>query len=196
MTPVEKQIREQLMAKVPHDTWRKLFFKSPLWAWRLGMRYVFPSSFACLTTRGRKSGLPRHTMIEHTPIHGKYYIVSGWQDQAHWAKNLLADPQITIQPVRGKPVYGTARRIQDDSTMHTVYNAMQHSPFWKPYLDSLTILPNVTDFVANKEKVYIFEVTPGGETGLPPLKADLQWVTWTLGGFLALMIVVRAFSRR
>ena len=68
MAVVEKQFGETLMGDLPRDKWRKAVFKMPLYAWGLGLRYFLPPSFACITTRGRTTGLPRHTIVEHGKI--------------------------------------------------------------------------------------------------------------------------------
>lgn len=189
-TVKEKQLNGTLIEELPRNSWRKAIFKTPLYLWRLGLRYLLPPSFACITTRGRKTGLPRHTMVEHAEIDGKYYIVSGWQDRPHWLRNLLADPQITIQPVRGQPIAGTAQRVQDDLTLSQVFENMQRSPMWKPWLASLDIQPEISDFLAHKDRVYIFQITPTGEMVLPPLVQNLRWVTGLALGVSALLIVI------
>jgi len=102
--------------------------------------------------------------------------VSGWQDKPHWVKNLLANPQITIQPVHNQPVAGVADRVQDDQTLTQVYEAMQVSPLWESWLESLDIQPNLEDFLANKARVYVFQIIPQEERVLPPLAQDLRWV--------------------
>lgn len=195
MAMVEKQLGGAVLGDLPQGGWQKVFFKAPLLAWRTGMRRLLPPMFACITTKGRKSGLPRHTMLEHYQFGGKYYITSGWQDKAQWVKNLLTDPAVTIQPVWGKPVYGTAQRVQRDEDMRRAFEGMQASPMWEPWLQAQGIAPNVDDFVANKEQVYIFQITPSGDTHLPPLEEDLRWLTWAVFGSVALFLLIRQLSR-
>lgn len=177
MAAVEKQFGERALGDLPRDGWRKAFYKAPLLAWRTGMRRLLPPVMACITTRGRKSGLPRHTMVEHYPFGGKYYVVSGWQEKPQWVQNLLADPTVTLQSSWGKPFYGTASRLQDDDTMRRVFKGMHNSPMWVPWLTANGIEDDADDFIAKKDRVYIFQITPTGDADLPPLQADLIWVT-------------------
>lgn len=67
-----------------------------------------------LTTVGRVSGKPRTVMLT-TPIqeHGRYIIVaSKGGDDRHpdWYRNLVANPEITLEPINGDgPITLTAR---------------------------------------------------------------------------------------
>lgn len=76
----------------------RIFLRAPLLLYRIGlgrsMRFV---PFLILTTRGRKSGLPRHVMLEYRRHGQKIYVVSGWGTTTQWYKNLLADPTVTLQ---------------------------------------------------------------------------------------------------
>jgi len=66
MAVVEKQLSGSMIKDLPRSFWHKAIFKTPLYVWRMGFRFMLPSNFACITTRGSKSGLARYTMIEHT----------------------------------------------------------------------------------------------------------------------------------
>ncbi|MYD08580.1 MAG: nitroreductase family deazaflavin-dependent oxidoreductase [Chloroflexi bacterium] len=50
-----------------------------------------------LTTRGRKSGLARHVVVEYRRHGSKYYIVSGWGAETDWYRNIEKDSRVTIQ---------------------------------------------------------------------------------------------------
>lgn len=193
MAVIDKQLGDSLMTQLPRSGWRKTFFKTPLYFWRMGFSSIMPPQFACITTRGSKSGLPRHTMVECSAIGDDFYVISGWQDKAHWVKNLLVDSHVTIHPVRHSPVAGNARRVDDDATLHKVFEAMQVSPMLKPWLASQGIAPDVSDFLANKERLYIFQITPEGEIELPPMAQDLRWMPLMV--FAGAMIFLRLASR-
>jgi deazaflavin-dependent oxidoreductase (nitroreductase family) len=192
MVAVEKQLTETMIKEVPRKKWRKAMFKTPLHVWRLGLKNALPPNFASITTIGRKSGLPRYTMVEYSELDGNFFIVSGWQDKPHWVKNLLVNPQITIQPVHGEPVSGIARRVQDAALLSRIFEAMQTSPMWKPWLDALGIQPEIGDFLAHKEQVYIFQITPDSAINvLPSLEEDLRWVPWLVIGLLTFAGIMR-----
>jgi deazaflavin-dependent oxidoreductase (nitroreductase family) len=47
-----------------------------------------------LTTIGRRSGLAREIEIWFTRWRGRYYLISERSDEAHWVKNLRAEPRV------------------------------------------------------------------------------------------------------
>ena len=194
MAVVESTQKKAELEKWRHSKAAKTMLKMPLNAWRMGWKKALPATFACITTSGRKSGKPRHTMVEHFEIDGSYYIVSGWQNKSDWVKNLLADPRITLQPARGEAVAGMARPISDDAKLSRLFTVMQDGPMMEAWLESLGIQPEVADFLAKKDQLYIFEVTPTGEMQLPTLVEDLRWVNGLVLGMAGTIVMVVVFS--
>lgn len=169
----------------------KFFFRMPVVLWRMGLGRVLPRNFLVLTTSGRKSGIPRHTMVEHWEIDGDFYFTSSWGKQAQWYKNLMADSIVTIQTARHGTVTGKAARVQEDDILARFYtHAADTSPFWKPYLDSLDIDYTLEDFLAKKARISVIRVQPVEAVGPAPLRADLAGV-WPLVG-LGLLWLLRA----
>ena len=53
-----------------------------------------------LTHVGRKSGLPRRTIIEvvsHNEETGVYYVAAAWRKKADWYLNILQNPKVKVQ---------------------------------------------------------------------------------------------------
>lgn len=50
-----------------------------------------------LTTTGRKSGLARQTPLQFERVDGDTIVASARGVEADWFKNVLADPQVTVQ---------------------------------------------------------------------------------------------------
>jgi deazaflavin-dependent oxidoreductase (nitroreductase family) len=50
-----------------------------------------------LTTKGRKSGVPRVTPLQYEDIEGVIHVASARGVQADWVRNLQADPHVTVQ---------------------------------------------------------------------------------------------------
>lgn len=50
-----------------------------------------------LTTKGRKSGLPRTTPLNFIMVDDAYVVAAGWGTHSDWYQNLLADPEVTVQ---------------------------------------------------------------------------------------------------
>ena len=93
-------------------TLNRLLFKSPVIWWRMGLRPLLWRSMILVTTWGRKSRLPRNTMLSYTLDAGKAYLISGWGARADWYQNAVADPHTTAQ-LGGRPYSAIARRVED-----------------------------------------------------------------------------------
>ncbi len=65
-----------------------------------------------LTTIGRKSGVPRTNGVSFMPVGDGYIIFAGWGIQSDWYKNLLANPNVTIQ-IGSKKIKATAKPVED-----------------------------------------------------------------------------------
>jgi deazaflavin-dependent oxidoreductase (nitroreductase family) len=66
-----------------------------------------------LTTRGRRSGLPREIEIWFTESNGRYYIIAERRERTHWVKNIRHNSEISFRV--GEHTYmGYARVIEPD----------------------------------------------------------------------------------
>jgi deazaflavin-dependent oxidoreductase (nitroreductase family) len=83
----------------------RLFFRAPIWFYRLGLGGAMGSKFLLLNHVGRKSGLPRQAVLE-VVIHEKetntYYVSAGFGPKTQWLRNLKAQPDVSIQVGRRK----------------------------------------------------------------------------------------------
>ena len=167
------------MAYPGHSEGWRLAFKAPLYLWRMGLGPLLGIQFVVLTTTGRKSGLPRHTMTEYTRVNEQVVLASGWGDQAQWVKNLAADPHATVQTVHGTE-HCIARRINDDATLTKVYYQMQSSPAFIPSLNSWNIdPPTLASVLSHKDRTHFYTFDPTDDPTPAPLETDLTW-TWIL----------------
>jgi deazaflavin-dependent oxidoreductase (nitroreductase family) len=76
------------------------FFRIPIWFYRLGLGWLLGSRFLLLHHIGRKSGLPRQTVLEvvnYDKATDTYYIAVGFGPKTDWYRNLLQTPEATIQ---------------------------------------------------------------------------------------------------
>lgn len=156
--------------------------KLPQLVFRLGLGNILHfTHIMILTTRGRKTGLPRHAAIEYRRHGSKYYVVSAWGTRPHWFQNLLADPLVTVQQgARTFAAQATVVRDQGEA-LRVLHLFRRTSPQYYEQLavrvsgDSrahdVTRLPEITDqfTIVRLDKV-------GGALALPPLRADLKWV--------------------
>ena len=76
----------------------KRILNAPMVLYQLGWGPAFAwLPLLILTTKGRKSGKPRHVVVEFRRHGSKYYVVSGWGASADWCQNLRQEPRATIQ---------------------------------------------------------------------------------------------------
>lgn len=176
-TPYQQQGRGWMQYPAP-GTFLRLFYKAPLLQWRLGLGWMLRKKFRMLvlTTRGRQTGRPRHTMLEHTFFEDHVYLAPGWGERTQWYRNIVADPRVTVQ--RGGPAESAiARRVTDDHELRSLYEASHgRSPVWKQYLGSWGVEDAVEDYVAKKDRLIILRLDPSSEPPLPGVRADLAWV--------------------
>lgn len=174
----------------PNKPLTRLLFKAPLVTWRLGLGPLVGKIILLLTTYGRKSGLPRHAMVEYYKHNGHKYAVSAFGEKSQWYRNIETDPRVTIQTADGTEA-ATAIRVSDDRELLEVVDLFyaHDAPLTSWYLNSLGIERNPESILANKNRLYFvrFEV---GESGAPRgLDVDLAWI-WPLA-LLALLLLPR-----
>ena len=94
----------QLKQNHPPRGIARIPWRLPIWLYRLHLGWLLQDHFLLLTHTGRKSGLPRKTVLE--VIHydrndgrekQRYTTFSGWGKQSDWVKNVEKTPQVIIQ---------------------------------------------------------------------------------------------------
>ena len=97
----------------PPDGMRRLFYRMPIHAYRLGLGWVFGSRFLLLHHVGRISGKSRLAVlevVEHDETTDTFVVASGFGRTAAWYQNVLQTPEVTIQvgrrtiPVTARPL--------------------------------------------------------------------------------------------
>lgn len=170
------------------------FYKAPLLLHRLGGGFVLRGLFRLLvlTTRGHRSGRPRHTMLEHTWHNGRAYIAPGWGERTLWYRNIVADPRVTVQR-SGTPYGATAVRVTDDAELAGLYSVSAgKSHVWKQYLNSWGIEDTLQDYLAKKDRLIVLRLDPSSALRLKALRADLVWIWPFLAAALAAWLLLRS----
>jgi len=171
----------------PQSKWRQLAFKAPLVLWRMGLGPVLGHHVLVITAKGRKTGLPRHTMTEFHVLNGKIYVPCAFAPKAQWYKNIMADPRVTVQTWQGAEAM-TATRVTDDAELLAVTELMRkNNPVmldW--YFDTKGVTPTPEDILVNKDSLYFLRFDATDEPTPFPLEADLAWI-WPVLLVLALL---------
>jgi deazaflavin-dependent oxidoreductase (nitroreductase family) len=162
----------------PHQTWAKFGAKAPLVLWRLGLGPLSGRLFLVLTVTGRKSGLPRRTMVEYHRYNSKKYITSGFGEKAQWYKNIMAAPQITVQTSDGTERMQAVRVTDDDELLAVieVFKRVDTSAGIEWYLRSYGVEPTREDIITKKDRLYFLRLDPTDESTPPGLEVDLAWL--------------------
>jgi deazaflavin-dependent oxidoreductase (nitroreductase family) len=183
---VLEKFKQQLMS-YPSQMWQKWLFKFPLILWRMGLGPLLGHHLLVITAWGRKSGLPRHTMVEYHVRQGKIYVPSAYGDKAQWYQNLMANPHATIQTWQGaEPM--VASRVTDGEELFAIAELMmQNNPVMMPwYLEDKGVELTREDVQAHKDAFYFLRFDPTTEPTPLPLEVDLAWL-WPVVLVLALL---------
>ena len=174
----------------------RLIYKLPLLLWRLGYGPLLShpsrggSRMLALTTRGRKSGQARHTMVSQIELDGRDYILSGWGLRSQWVQNILQDPLVTVQVYR-RTYSARIRRVTDREEFARVAERIFQTggdSHFKPWLASQGINPTAEDLTAKRDQVFLFGFDPAQQPGPRPLRSDLAWIHLILLGMISGMI--------
>jgi len=80
-----------------------------------------------LTTRGRKSGLPRPTPLGYCVADGSAWVMAGYGTSTLWYRNLLADPRVEVLLPGRPPLAATAEEATDEETRRRIIPALVRS---------------------------------------------------------------------
>ena len=65
-----------------------------------------------LTTRGRRTGLPRTNGISFMPLDDHFVVFSGWGTSSGWYRNVRKNASVQIR-VGGRTMRATAKLVED-----------------------------------------------------------------------------------
>jgi deazaflavin-dependent oxidoreductase (nitroreductase family) len=169
----------------PHNLLARTQHKLAMTLLRLG--YGRFDDDMVLTTTGRTSGQPRHVAVGAMFIDGHLYVVNPFGLRAHWYRNLLVDPVVTLQR-RARTWTARASRVVDHDEAVTLYEETPGATGYmlRLYLRAEGIAETAEDFADNIDRFCFVRFDEVDEPGPPPLQADLVWV-WPVAGVMGLM---------
>ncbi len=176
-----------MMTYPARGTWNRFVFKLPIIWWRLGLRPRLGHFICLITTWGRRSKLPRHTMLTYGREGATIYLLAGWGARSDWYQNMVANPRVTVQ-VNDVTYYARARRVTDAAEFTQQLRVVFQTggdAYFRPWLESLGIAYDLDDAVAKRDRIYLVALDPSDEPGPPPMPVDLAWVWWVIGASFA-----------
>jgi len=140
------------------------YFTIPLY--RVGILQLFGGSriFILLYTKGRKSGKIRITPLEYRRKEGVIHVVAGRGKEAHWYKNLLANPeeaQIRLGFKKTKIDFEVILNIEEKNELFKWYvikfpKAAKMLFGWNPKSDNI----ETADFTSFSKLVEVVKIFP------------------------------------
>ena len=79
--------------------WR-LMLRLPICLYRAHLGWLLGERFLLLTHLGRKTGLPRQTVLEvvrKDAATDTFFVASGWGEKANWFRNIQQTPEVIVQ---------------------------------------------------------------------------------------------------
>jgi deazaflavin-dependent oxidoreductase (nitroreductase family) len=193
MTKDYQQNSTGAMTYPKKGTWNWLLFKSPLIWWRMGLGQILShkalggNKMLALSTWGRKSGKPRHTMLSYVSLDQKEYVCSGWGQKSDWYKNIVENPHVTVHV--GRKIYAAkARRVKEFDEYAKVIREMFETggdSHFEAWLESYGIKFKEQDMLEKRERLYIIVFDPCVSPGPQPIPVNLKWI-W---GLLAVILI-------
>ncbi len=152
----------------------KQLLRAPIALYRLGWGPALGwLPLLIMTTKGRKTGLPRHVVIEYRRHGSKYYALSGFGGETDWYRNIQASPRVTIQH-GGRIIDARAERVQDPAeALRALYMFSRNSWIYETLFARMTSaqaadLNTLADVV---DEFTVLRLEPSGdEPELPPVE--------------------------
>ncbi|MEJ2412109.1 MAG: nitroreductase family deazaflavin-dependent oxidoreductase [Anaerolineales bacterium] len=118
---------------------KALPWKLPILVYRLGLGWLLGKRFLLLEHTGRKTGKLRRAVLEvisSTPEENVYYVVSGFGTGSNWYRNILQQPQVTIQLGRHR-YQATAKQLPPQQASELMVRYEKEHPASLKALSSL-----------------------------------------------------------
>jgi deazaflavin-dependent oxidoreductase (nitroreductase family) len=110
----------------------RLWFRFPIYLYRLGLGWLGGHQFLLLTHRGRRTGLLRQTVLKvlhYDPTTGEAIVMAPLGERADWVRNIQHSPPLEVQI--GRRCYVPTYRILPNSETITFLGALQRAhPVW------------------------------------------------------------------
>jgi deazaflavin-dependent oxidoreductase (nitroreductase family) len=104
--------------------------RAPIWLYRARLGGLLGHSFLLLTHRGRKSGLPRQTVLEvlrYDRPTGTHIVAAGWGPTSDWFRNIQQTPQVIVR-AGGRRVAARAEVLPPDAAARELRWYATHHP--------------------------------------------------------------------
>ena len=108
----------------------RVLFRLPIALYRWGLGWVLGRRFVMIEHVGRKSGLPRHVVVEvvrYDRASGSVAVASAWGRKADWFRNVLKTPEVTLT-LGGRRFRAVATVLDEASAVDAVCDYARRHP--------------------------------------------------------------------
>ncbi len=123
----------------------RVMFRLPILLYRAHLGWLAGDRFLELTHTGRKSGLPRHTIIEvlqHNKASDFFYVLAGWGEKSDWLRNIEKTPQVVIHVGRRR-FHALAKRVPPEEGELKVLDYAHRHPM------AMRVLPRMMGYTTD-----------------------------------------------
>lgn len=159
----------------PDRPFVRALLASPILLYRLGLGRLVGRLFLVLTTRGRRTRLPRHTALEYHRWRGRIHVFNAFGMASDWYRNLLADPHVTVRTAAGSSAC-IARPLTTDADREDAWAFVEATPGVRALLDRIAPDLSRQAFVVDRERWIVVALDPTDEPGPPGPEIDVPWV--------------------
>lgn len=181
-----------MMAYPQKGTFNRVMYKLPLILWRMGLGSYLSdesrggSKMLVLTTWGRKSQLPRHTMLSYVSVGDNIFVCSGWGVRSDWMKNIFANPQVTLQ-IGKRTRTAKAQRVVTDEEFQQIVDEMFETggdTHFESWLASYGIKADPEEMMEKRDRLCLIAFDWTDVPGPHAMRVDLKWVWAVLAAIL------------
>lgn len=108
----------------------RLFYRFPILLYRIGLGWLLGERFLLLHHTGRKTGLPRQTVLEvvrHDEESDTYFVASGWGEKSDWFRNIMQTPKVEIEVGR-RHLNAVAERLEPEEAERELVDYERRHP--------------------------------------------------------------------
>lgn len=102
----------------------------PIWLYRARLGWLLGDRFLMLNHIGRKSGLPRQTVLEvvrHDAATDAYVVAAAWGEKSHWFCNIQKISEVVVH-VQGRRFEATAVRLSVEEGERELFDYARRHP--------------------------------------------------------------------
>jgi deazaflavin-dependent oxidoreductase (nitroreductase family) len=122
--------------------------RAPIGLFQHRLGWLFGGKFLMLEHTGRRSGQPRHVVLEVVDREpGSMFLVSGYGRTSEWLRNILVNPKVRVWVGRIYGASATATLVSTEATRDRLERNRRRNPRTAAAIGRILDLPDLTAMV-------------------------------------------------